>query len=108
MATITPEILTEMRENAPLNWDICEVLADKHGLKTRSLVASASRNKIEYTRKAKTNKAGNPVVSKADLVEAIAEKLSVEVTSLDGLDKATKAALEVINSALDEANEETE
>lgn len=104
MATITPEILTEMREKAPLNWNICEKMAEKHGLKTRSLVASASRNKIEYTRKAKTNKANNPVVSKSDLVEAIAEKLSVEVTSLDGLDKSTKMALEIINSALEDAD----
>lgn len=98
MSKITEEILKEMRANVPLNMEKCEVIAEKHGLKARSIMASATRNKIEYTRKAKTSKSGKPVQSKADLVEVISGNLGLSLESLDGLDKATKTALESLAS----------
>ena len=93
------EIIAELNANAPLDFDKVSVIAEKHGEKPKALVACATRNGIEYKRKARVSKSGNPVASKADLVAVIASNLSVDVADLDGLDKATKNVLEVIVKA---------
>jgi hypothetical protein len=94
------KILNVMKEQAPLNFEKATAIADEFGLKARSVVASAIRNGIAYTKKAKVNKAGLPVTSKEDLVESIADKLGVTVEALNGLDKASKSALEIVESNL--------
>ena len=92
------KVLEAMKSNAPLNYEKATEIAERFDLKARSVVASAIRNGIEYTKKAKVNKAGLPVTSKEDLVETIAEKLGVGIEALDGLTKASKTSLEVIAS----------
>ena len=93
---IAENVIAEMVKRAPLNYEICGEIAEKFGLKQRAIVASATRNKIDYQKKVRVSKTGNPVTSKADLVEAIAVKFDVSVEELDGLEKATKTALEVV------------
>ena len=90
----TPDIIAAMSKLAPLNWESAQVFAEKNGLKARGVVASCKRNKIEYKRQEKVTKTGTPVISKADLVTQIAEKFKINIEKLDGLDKATKTALE--------------
>lgn len=93
------EIIAELNANAPLNFEKVSAIAEKHGEKAKALVACATRNGIAYVRKARVSKAGTPVTSKADLVVKIADNLSLDVADLDGLDKATKTVLEVIEQA---------
>jgi hypothetical protein len=90
------EILKVMVENAPLDWDKCNEIAEKFNEKPRSIVASAVRNGIDYNKKARVGKTGQPVVRKEDLVASIAEKFGVPVAELDGLEKANKTALEAL------------
>ena len=89
-------VLDAMTAAAPLNFESATEIADRFGLKARSVVASAIRNGIAYTKKAKVNKAGLPVVAKDDLVGKIAENLTISVETLEGLEKASKSALETL------------
>jgi hypothetical protein len=86
-------VIDRMNELAPLNYDICGEIAKEFGLKQRSIVASATRNKIAYENKPRVSKSGKAVASKSDLVSAIAENMDLTVAALDGLEKATKTAL---------------
>lgn len=95
------EVIDLMKEMSPLDAAKAEVIAEKFGLKTRAIIASAGRQAdVEYIRKARVSQTGDPVVTKADLVETIADALGVEDTALDGLDKASKTALEVLAGKL--------
>lgn len=87
-----------MKAEAPLNMAKAEVIAAQFDLKPRSVIASAVRNKIEYTKKTRVSKTGNPVVSKEELVARIAVKYGFDVSKLEGLEKANKSALEVLVS----------
>jgi hypothetical protein len=93
-------VLEAMKANAPLNFESATEIADRFGLKARSVVASAIRNGIAYTKKAKVSKVGLPVIDKAELVESIASKIGVAVAALDGLDKASKSALMILDAKL--------
>ena len=89
-------VLEAMKAAAPLNFESATAIADRFGLKARSVVASAIRNGIAYNKKAKVNKVGLPVIDKGELVERIAENLTVSVEALEGLEKASKSALEAL------------
>ena len=88
--------ITRMNDLSPMNFEKAELVASEFGVKVKAVIASATRNGIAYDRKARVNKAGVPVASKADLVVAIAEKFGKDVEALSGLDKATKSALEAL------------
>lgn len=96
------EILEAMRNNAPLNWTKCNEIAEQFGIKPRAVVASATRQGIEYERKKRVSKSGALVLRKTDLVEKIAEGLNLSTDNLGGLDKASKSALQVIVDALED------
>lgn len=101
-------VLEAMKANAPLNFETATAIADRFGLKARSVVASAIRNGIPYLKKAKVSKAGLPITSKEDLIESIANKIGVAVASLEGLEKASKSALLILDAKLYYAEDETE
>ena len=69
------------------------VLATEMGKTARSLIAKMVRMDIGYQSKQPTTKTGEPVTSKAKLVEQLS---SVVEGNLDGLDKAPKAALHAL------------
>lgn len=100
MSKFTDEILAVMRDRAPLNYEIAGEIAEQFGLKQKAVVASAIRNGIDYVRKARVSKTGEPVVTKEDLVATIADKLGLESGDLDGLEKATKVALSKVAAGL--------
>lgn len=66
----------------------------------RSVVAKINRMLAEgdftYERKGNVTKTGEPVTKKTDLVARIAAAANVTVAKLDGLDKATKGALQIL------------
>jgi wobble nucleotide-excising tRNase len=92
----TEEVVAAMEAQAPLNWEKAQDIAERFNLKAKGVVASAIRNGIEYKRKERVSKSGAKIVSKADLVSKIAEKIGVDVAKLDGLEKATKTSLETL------------
>jgi hypothetical protein len=94
-------VLDAMKAASPLDFDKATAIADRFGLKARSVVASAIRNGIAYNKKAKVNKAGLPVEAKDDLVERIAENLQLDLSALEGLDKASKSALVAVATVTD-------
>ena len=88
------ELVKELQENAPINWDSAQSIGEKHGLKPRAVVQICVRNSIEYKKKERVSKTGKPVAKKADLVAQIATKYEIDIDNLDGLDKASKSSLE--------------
>jgi len=106
----TDEVVQEMKASAPLDYEKCGIIADQFGLPQRGVVASAKRNGIAYNVKKRVSKAGGAIVSKPDLVDMIAGNLGLSAGSLEGLEKATKSALQAIASATvaSEVDDETE
>lgn len=80
-------------ETAPHNLASATELAAEMGKSPRSLVAKMVRMGVAYERKQPTTKTGEPVVSKADLVEQIG---AVVDGNLEGLEKAPKPALQAV------------
>jgi hypothetical protein len=96
MAEITDVVIAEMKNVAPLNWGKAQEIGEKFGLKPRAIVASAIRNGVKYQKKQRVSKSGAPVVRKPDLVQGIEKALTIDSGSLDGLEKASKGALETL------------
>lgn len=92
----TEKVLADLKALEPLNWEKATAYAEKNGFKPMGIVNSAKRNGIEYTKKVRVTKAGGKIESKADLVARIAEHVGKSVKDLDGLEKATKTALEAL------------
>lgn len=91
------EVLGAMRASAPLDMAKATAIAEQYGEKPRAIVAAAIRAGIPYNKAAKRSKDGSPVVRKEALVDAISDKLGVQ---LDGLEKATKNSLQVLLNAI--------
>lgn len=70
-----------------------EALAALVGRSTRSVIAKLSREGIYV---AKQRAPGAVKTTKADLIAKIAEKYGVTEVDLESLEKATKAALEIL------------
>ncbi len=103
MATIskyTQKMIDTMAAQAPLNAEKAAALTALPEFKlvnVRSIIAKAKREGIEYIPKpAPAKKKAAP--SKADMVAAICA--AVDTDSLDGLEKATGAALNKLLSSL--------
>ena len=103
MATIskyTQSMIDTMAAQAPLNAEKAAAIAAMPEFKlvnVRSIIAKAKRERIEYIPKpAPAKKKAAP--SKADMVAAICA--AVDTDSLDGLEKATGAALNKLLSSL--------
>lgn len=95
---------TEAQENmiraaaadGPLDLAKATALADSMGKKPRSIIAKAVRMEIPYAKKKPLTKSGEPVTQKADLVDDISRFVA---GNLDGLEKASKPALQNILAA---------
>ena len=92
------EIIETMRAEAPLNWSKAQEIAKKYDIKPRAVVASATRNGIEYEKKKRVSKSGAPIVRKSDLVAKL-EGLIGE--KLEGLEKSSKEPLEIVLNYLE-------
>ena len=79
----TDEMVAQMVEayTAEPNRDTVDSLAQQFGKTTRSIIAKLSREGV-YQAQPRTTKSGEPVVSKAELVSAIASHFDIEVPTL--------------------------
>ena len=78
-------------------------LAESFGKSIKSVIAKLSREGV-YLKAERKTKSGNPVVTKEAFVSKIAGVLGVNDEKMDGLEKAPKAALEMILNALETKN----
>ena len=88
----TPEQTAQLVANYKAGATV-EALAEMFGKTTRSVVAKLSREGV-YTPKSKTS--GVARVKKADLVDAIANRVGVAPETFDSLEKANHEVLEAI------------
>lgn len=95
------EIFEALEAAAPLDFEKVTAIAEKFGEKPKALVAAVGRAGIEYKRKARVSKSGEPVVTKEALVATITETLGLEAGELEGLEKATKSVLTKIATAIE-------
>lgn len=98
----TPEQEAAIREAAPLNKAKAEALALQMGKKPKSIIAKAVTMKVPYDKQKPVTKTGEPVIRKEDLVAKIAAYTGGD---LDGLEKASKPALQAVLAALAVHNE---
>ena len=86
----TPEMVSEMAAQTPLNLEKAQALSIQLGRSVRSIIAKAKREGIDYV-------SVKPVAkrvkgqTKAEMVKAIAEKVNAD--SLEGLEKAPAITL---------------
>lgn len=99
-------VLKAMEDAQPLNQEKCIEIGEKFGFSWRSIVAGAKKAGFAYTRKVRTNKQGEKPVRKAEYVQMISEGFGLELSELDGLDKATVTALKSLVSVIPESEPE--
>ena len=87
-----------IRDASPLNAAKAAELATAMGKKPRSIIAKAVNMQVPYVKAGPKTKTGEAVVRKEDLVKEIAAFTGSG--SLDGLEKASKPALQTILAAL--------
>ena len=90
----TEKVLADLKALEPLNWEKATEYAEKNGFKPMGIVNSAKRNGIDYEKKVRATKTGAKIESKSDLVARYAASRNRPVEDFDGLEKATKTALE--------------
>lgn len=91
----TPAMEARIREEAPLNQAKAESLAVEfgQGFSGKSVIAKANRMGVAYEKKVAVTKSGGKIESKEKIVAEIA---AIVGASMDGLEKATKPALQAI------------
>lgn len=96
----TPAMEAAIRAEPVLNQAVAERLAASFGptFTGRMVIAKINRmDGVEYQKKGKVTKSGDPVVHKDDLVAEIAKFVE---GNLDGLEKAPKPVLQRLRDAL--------
>jgi len=81
------------------NKTVVEKLAEMTGKTTRSIVAKLSREGV-YIKAERVTKTGAAVITKAQLVAKIADKVGADKGAFDSLAKATKADLNALINAM--------
>lgn len=79
--------------------DTVKNLAEKLGRSTKSIIGKLSREGV-YRRESYVSKTGETPITKKEIVENIAEKLGIESTILEGLEKSPKAALKNLEKSI--------
>lgn len=99
--------IREVAGTAGLNQALAQQLATEFGFTEKSVTAKANRMGVKYNRKVAASKTGGKIEKKEDIVLEIEGLVGA---SLDGLEKASKLALQRIRDrleALDDAEDET-
>ena len=89
--------MAEIKNAAPLNYEIASELGTKFGKKTRSVIAKAISMEVEYIAKPRHTKNGETVERKLAIVNDIEKMLG---TTAPSLVKATKADLVRVREVL--------
>ena len=98
MSNYSPELTNKMVEKGAFTYAEAVAFAKENGLSNRSVIAKIKSLGLEYECKpARVTKRGEPVVQKAQFVEAIEAATGV---TLPTLVKMTKADLETLTEAV--------
>ena len=94
----------QMRELSPITYDIAVELGETFGKKLRSVIAKAcSLDGVEYIPRKRGTKNGDESILKNELVARISKALGQE---MKGLEKATKASLNLLMASVEHTNRE--
>jgi Mn-dependent DtxR family transcriptional regulator len=91
------EYLTETYSNAQDKQAVIDELAEKLNKSRRSIIGKLSRLEI-YERKVYLTKRGENPITKQEIVHNISRKMGVDLEKLEGLDKAPKEVLKLIEA----------
>jgi len=91
-------MMIERYQKAPSMETVREI-ANELKKSPKSVIGKLSKEKV-YRRQVYTTKTGQPVVTKLELVTDIADEVGVTAESLSGLEKAPKAALQILAKAV--------
>ena len=92
----TPEMLAVIAGYDSFNKETATEIAAKIGKSPRSVIAKIKSMGLSYTVQRPVRKDGSPITRKTDTVIAIAKALDMDALELEGLTKASKAALEAL------------
>lgn len=76
-----------------------DILAEKLNRSTKSIIGKLSREGV-YRREGYKTKTGEVPTTKTEIVSNISDYLDLELADLEGLEKAPKRALKVIEAAV--------
>lgn len=79
--------------------EVVDSLAEEFGKSVASIRSKLVREGV-YVKKERTTKTGQPVVSKAELVQHIADAMGEDVEVIESLEKATKVTLQKVLAAV--------
>lgn len=91
------EYLVETYSNAPDKQAVIDELAEKLNKSRRSIIGKLSRLEI-YEKKVYLTKRGESPITKQEIVHNISRKMGVDLEKLEGLDKAPKEVLKLIEA----------
>lgn len=94
---MTAELVKAYVENPTR--DTVAKLASSYGKSEKSVIGKLSKEGV-YIRSVYTTKTGEKPVTKSEIVQELAEKLEIEVSSLEGLEKSPKASLKILLEAI--------
>lgn len=79
--------------------DTVAKLAESYGKSEKSVIGKLSKEGV-YIRSVYTTKTGEKPVTKSEIVQELAEKLELNATDLEGLEKSPKASLKILLEAI--------
>ena len=91
------EYLVETYSNAQDKQAVIDELAEKLNKSRRSIIGKLSRLEI-YEKKVYLTKRGESPITKQEIVHNISRKMGVDLEKLEGLDKAPKEVLKLIEA----------
>lgn len=97
----TPEMTKQIIEAYQLNpcRETVDMLAEQHNKAVKSIIGKLSKEGV-YRREVYKTKQGEKPITKAEIVEHIAEHLDLDSDHLVGLDKTPKQVLKLIENTL--------
>ena len=99
MSAYSNSMVTELCASAH-TYESAAAFASKHNLSVRSVVSKIKSLGLEYTKKKVVVRVAGEKIRKADVVAAIAARLSTDVEKLAGLGKADTASLQELLKAI--------
>jgi len=100
MTAYTDKIVSDMISRGSFTYETATGFAYLHGLSVRSVISKAKHLGLPYTPKEVVKSTSGPRVTKADIVQMIADATGLNPIAIAGLDKADVRSLRALLEAL--------
>ena len=95
MTAYTDKMVVEMTSAGSFTYETATTFASDHGLSVRSVISKVKNLGLPYTPKQIVKSTSGPRVTKADIVQMIADASGADFEALAGLDKADAGSPEL-------------